>query len=138
MIDVQAQVSSRVALPVLSRTASVNGATIDLSGFNSLTFVVFTGAVTTADGSNFWTAKLQHGDLADGSDMSDVGIGNFTGSAVINASGQDDVVIGELSYVPMTVAPKRYVRVVLTLTGTSTAVVGAVVLRANARKMPVN
>jgi len=136
MVDIQAIISTAVAIPVLSRTASVNGTVIDMDGFNGLTFSFLTGLTATASADHRCNFKLQHGALANGDDMEDVPAANFTGSAVIDSTGDDNVVIGQMSYVPMTVAPKRYVRAVGTVTGTFESIFGALVVKTGGRKRP--
>lgn len=108
-------------------TASVNGAVIDLKGFESATCVFCVGTVT--DG--VFTPKVQHGDLANGSDMADLDSTDWTGATfgiLLDDSNQRIGYIGG----------KRYIRQVLTESGASTgAQVCGIVIRANPNIAPV-
>lgn len=130
----KSQIETRLALTAVSRTASVtDGPVIDMIGFDSATFVVHAGTVTTADGSNKIDFTLVHGDESDLSDSAAVASGDFDGAPVIDATGDSDGIVGTIVYK----GNKRYVRLVGTGTGTTTAVYGAVVNLSHAEQGPV-
>lgn len=92
-----------------------NGATVDRQGYDSLTFAIVTGALADADAT--FAVKLQHGDLANASDMADCATTDTTGhsssaTAIANASFTfaDDSECRKIGYI----GNKRYVRVVIT------------------------
>lgn len=135
--DLQAVINPVMALTSASRTASANGLTIDTAGYSGVTFIGYSATTTTADADNGFTFKLQHGDLSNGTDMADVPTTDVGGSMVLDAAADDDKVLGKLSYIPMTVARKRYVRLVATAVGTTTAVFGAVAVLHGSRNAPI-
>lgn len=126
MQDIRSITGSVIALTVISRTASANGSTVDIQGYNSAMFVVVANTVTTADATNTITFKIQ--DSPDNSVWTDVPIGGFTGSAVINNTNLANTVIGTLGYTPTAGPGQRYVRVVATVAGTVSAIFGAVAI----------
>ena len=137
MIDQYNNLGVETAIDPETYTATVSGDIIDLALFESVTFTVITGAVTTADGSHYFTFTLNAGDdsaLSDGATVT-ASTGLLGSNLVINnASTQDDVCVGKMGYV----GSKRYIQLVATETGTATALFGAVVIRGNARHMPVS
>lgn len=126
MLDIRSTTQTAIAMTVTSKTTSTNGSTVDLQGYNSAMIVVLTNTVSTADGSNTITFKLQ--DSPDGTTWTDVPIGGFTGSAVINATAQANSIIGTLGYTPVAGPAQRYLRVVATVAGTVSAIFGAVAI----------
>lgn len=91
------------------------GATIDRQGFDALTFAIVTGTLADVDAT--FATKLQHGDLANASDMADCAVtdttgANAAGTAIANSSFTfaDDAECRKIGYV----GGKRYVRVVIT------------------------
>ena len=134
-MDQHNSISPALALAIAQRTASVNGATIDLVGFSDVTFVIQTAATTTADADNRFDFKIQHSN--DNSTWEDVAAADVQGSASINAATQDDVIVGKMSYTPTENSPRRYVRLVATEVGTADSTFGAIAIRGGARKMPV-
>jgi len=137
-IDQQAVIDpgTTLAINVAAYTASTNGNAIDTAGYSGVTFIGFTAATTTADADNGFTFKLQHSD-ASSSDFEDVPIGDVQGSMVINAAADDDIIIGKMSYVPQTVASRRYVKLVATELGTASATFGALAIKTGGRKTPI-
>lgn len=126
MLDIRSTTGTAIAMTVTSKTASTNGSTVDLQGYNSAMVTVITNTVTAADGTNTITFKLQ--DSPDGSTWTDVPIGGFTGSALINATSQANTIIGSLGYTPTAGAAQRYLRIVATVAGTVSAIFGAVAI----------
>jgi len=136
-MDLQARIDPVVTLVSASRTTSTNGTVVDTVGYAGITLIGTAATTTTADATNRFDFKIQHGNLADGSDMADVPTTDVTGSMVIDAAADDDKVIGKISYIPMTVPRRRYVRVVATAVGTVSAVFGVNVIRHGARMTPI-
>lgn len=126
MLDIRSITGTAVAMTVVSRTTSANGSTVDIQGYNSAMIAVVTNTVSTADGSNTITFRLQ--DSPDGTTWTDVPIGGFTGSAVINATAQANSIVGTLGYTPTAGPSQRYIRVVATVAGTVSAIFGAVAI----------
>ncbi len=120
-----------------SISATKTGDTIDLQNYESCTFVLSLGT-GALDGSNYWTVKLQHGDASDMSDAADVTAGDLIGAMgsdgdnKLDSSANDSSKCHKLGYK----GPKRYVRIVLTLTGTMTQVMGCIVDLGHARDVP--
>lgn len=111
-------------------TADANGLTIDRQGFESLTFALAIGAGgDTFTGSKRLDFVMQHGDLADGSDMQPVGADNVIGLDAVVVSGIVQSVrtahaaatVDQVGYVGGTIGQKRYVRIVFDQVGSHTA-----------------
>lgn len=120
MRDIHNGVKFEVALVPQTLAATTNGATIDTAGANGVELVINVGDFAF-DGTNSLAVKLQHGDLANGSDMADVetqfylgGVLNFNAASFKNK-------VHKVGYV----GHKRYVRVVFTETGTVSVPISA-------------
>lgn len=135
--DLQAIINPVMALTSGSYTSSQNGLTIDTAGYSGITFEGRAATTTTADADNRFDFKIQHGNASDNSDMADVPATDMTGAMVIDAAADDNKNIGKLSYVPMTVARKRYVRIVATAVGTVSSVFGVGAILHGSRKNPI-
>lgn len=126
MKDIRSITTTKLALTVAARTASVEGATVDCAGYNSVMFSVVTAAVSTASEGNGFSFKLQ--DSPDGTNWTDVPIGGVTGAAIINATAQANSIIGTLGYTPLAGPAQRYVRIVGVAAGTTNATFGALAI----------
>lgn len=132
--DNKATVDTRLAMTFAARTADVtNAPVIDTQGFNSATFVVVAGAVSTASAGNSFAFTLRHSDASDMSGDEAVPAGQFHGTAVIDATAQANTVRGRIRYS----GSKRYLRLIATETGTADAVFGAVVNLGHPEQAPV-
>lgn len=123
------------AFAYASRTATGNGEIIDTRGYGALTFVVQLATVTTADSSNYFTLTLQHGDdsgLSDGATVT-AATGLLGTNLVINDATTQSDFIGMMGYA----GNKRYVRLVATETGTSSAAFSAVAVQTLPHVAPV-
>jgi hypothetical protein len=119
--------------PQTLTSTDVNGAIVDVSGFNDLFFVVNIGANGgTLNGSNKLDLKILHGDVADLSDgvaITETGlVGGFTIEAggifaTIDAGGE-----ASATYKVAYTGSKRYVRLVADVTGTISLPVSATAL----------
>lgn len=105
-----------------------NGAVIDTQGFQS--GVISLKLVAYTDGAA--VGKVQEGDSSDGSDMADIPAARVIGGgASLGAANEVD----KIGYV----SNKRYVRVVVTTTGTTTGLTAsAVSVLADAENSPVD
>jgi hypothetical protein len=116
------------SLAPAARTATANGTGVDLSGYHTALVLVDAGSWT--DGTH--ALKLQESD--DNSTFTDVGASDLIGSAPTISSSGTASKIYKFGYKGI----KRYVRVVTTVSGTTTgAVYSAMVLRGNPRKAAV-
>ena len=116
-----------VSLTHAARTATTNGSAVDLQGYQAATLVVNAQAWT--DGTHAF--KLQ--DSPDNSTWTDVAAAQLDGTGPsINAAG------GQLTtYKVGYLGNQRYIRAVQTCSGTTTgAIIGAIVVRTQARKVP--
>ena len=128
---------SQAILP-LAVTADVTGSVVDTQGFEEIMFAINIGNVPTTDATNFFTFKIQEGDAANLSDAADVTDANrllHASALVINHGTSFDNTIYKMG---LTIAAKRYMRLVATKTGTVSATFGAVALLTAARRAPVS
>jgi hypothetical protein len=110
MRDLHNNISAAISVAPAVRTATVNGSGVDLQGYEAAEAIVHFGAYT--DGTH--TPKLQESD--DNSTWSDVAAGDQLGSFSAVSSGGGANTIQAVGYK----GAKRYIRVVLTLAGTTT------------------
>lgn len=126
--DLRSGLGPAQSLAPAARTASADGDSVDLRGFDSAMILVDVGAYT--DGTH--TIEVQESD--DGSAWAAVADSDLDGTEpVIDAAGDANAVtaIGYLG-------SARYVRVSVTATGTSSgAVYGANVIRGHPHQAPV-
>ncbi|MGD8501541.1 MAG: hypothetical protein PVJ86_12885 [Phycisphaerales bacterium] len=115
----------RTAIAPAVYTATEVGAIIDTQGYESLTFFIGSGTLTTGT----WTAKIEDGDDAALSDAADVDsvflLGTIADDATFAATDDDtSKKIGVVS-------KKRYVRLTLTGAATPNGLIGAQALLAS-------
>jgi len=107
---------------------------IDLQGYESCVFIVSTGAISAADGTNTYTFTVEHGDdvaLGDATSAASYLQGSF---AVLNSTTADDVMVSsKVGYV----GGKRYVRLVGTEANTFQGFISAVAILGSPRVAPV-
>jgi len=109
-----------------TRTANENGAGVDLQGYESAVVVVETGTIT--DGTH--TIEIQESD--DNSTFTAVADADLQGSEPVIGAADDNKVY-EIGYL----GNKRYIRVSVTVAGTTTGgVYGAAVIRGHAKSKP--
>lgn len=90
-------------------------ALLDCQNFGSAEILLAIGSLTGVDGSNYVTPKLQECDTTVGTSFTDVAAADIDGAfTVVNATTKDSV-IQRAAYR----GGKRYIRVVLTYTGTA-------------------
>ena len=106
-------------------TTDINGATLDMSGFDEVNMLVGFGVITAAAVTSI---KAQQGQQSDGSDMADL-----AGTAITVADTDDE----KVKKIRLIRPQERYVRVVVDR-GTQNAVVAlALYEQLGARKQPV-
>lgn len=131
------------ALDPVNATSTKTSATVDTKGYESATAWVYYGTNgDTLDGSNYWTAAIHESD-ASGSGFAAAAAGDVivnpgetaANAFGINNSASDDNALYCLGYR----GDKRYLRVVVTLTGTAATgtPMAAGVNLAHPRKLPV-
>lgn len=144
MRDTHSNVKTVQTLSPAVYTSDQNGAAVDSQGFDSIEHAVTVGITgDTLSGSVKLDLKLQHGDLADSSDMANVTSANdvipdtalTTGIfSTIDDNAEDDVVV-KIGYR----GDKRFSRIVADFTGTHTngIEVGAVAIKGHPNQSPV-
>jgi hypothetical protein len=96
-------------------TANTDGSVVDTMGFDNLQAVIAAGAIDTTDTDETYAVKLQEGAEDDGSDMADV-----TGASVTITESNQIKTIGVNGL--GTGDRKRYMRLVLTVGGTTPSI----------------
>lgn len=135
--DSQSSIVVKSALvPIVgNNTTEGTGLTVDTLGYESVTFGIYIGVSgDTLSGSVYITPSLE--DSPDNSTWTAVAAGNLinSGLAVVDDAAED-AVMQEVGYK----GEKRYVRCLLTFTGTHTngCPIAAVAVLGHARHMPV-
>lgn len=124
MKDLQAKLGALISVAFAAITATVNGAGIDLQGFNSAAVLILPGVIS--DGTH--TPKMQ--ESVDNSAWTDVAAADQVGTFAVVATG----VVQKVGYK----GTQRYIRVVSTVSGTTTGgVYGAAVLVGDASIAPI-
>ena len=106
-------------------STDVNGATLDMLGYDSALMICTTGAITSGAVSGI---RAQQGDQSDASDMSDL-----LGSAQVIADTDDE----DLFVIALIKPQKRYVRLVVDR-ATQNLVCSATYIQFSPRKAPVS
>jgi len=126
--DLENRVSVAISLNPAARTASANGSTVDLQGYDSAVIVFTFG--TWTDGTH--TPSVQHS--TDGSSWTTCDTNSLNGSFTAVSSGGGSGTVQKIGYT----GGYRYVRAVLTVAGATTgALSSANVLRGHPSQMPV-
>lgn len=119
-------------------SADVNSTAVDVAGFGSLYFTAIIGAFTFT-GVNKATIKLQHSDEPS-ANFADVGAGDLLNpeDAAVPAVVKtlNDAADADNIYSAHYLGYKRYVRLVIDVEGTVTAVVAAIANLADPEQMP--
>jgi len=104
-------------LDPVTLTSSQNSDILDTAGFEALNLSVLIGqSGDTLSGSVKWDYKVQHGDQSDLSDAADVSADDLIGAFTTVDDAAEDETQQSVGYI----GGKRYVRVVITATGTHT------------------
>jgi hypothetical protein len=109
------------------QAATIKGAAVDRLGFESLAFVVNTGAIV---GDGDFTAKVQESDTTTDGDFTDVAAGDLIGTLPASLAAASVVKVGYRGF-------KRYVRLVLMKNGGTSIAAGAVAVLGDAHQRPV-
>jgi hypothetical protein len=126
--DLVSHIDPAVTLAPAAKTASANGTGVDLAGYDSVMVEINAGAWT--DGSHVF--EVQESDSS-GSGYTAVADDYLSGTEPTVSSGGTASQIYKIGYKGI----KRYLRVITTVTGTTTgAVYGASVLRGKSRVLP--
>ncbi len=121
--ELSSRLSVAQSLVPAARTVSTNGTGVDLAGFHAVAAYVVAGTIT--DGTH--TPKLQESD--DNTTFTDVAAGDLQGAFVAITTNS----VQEVGYI----GSKRYVRVVVTVSGATTGgVYGAIIVRGLPYSMP--
>jgi len=124
MRDLKSNIGFDISLAPAARTASANGASSDLKGYEGVAVVFLPGTIT--DGTH--TPKLQESD--DNSTFTDVAAADQLGTLAVLASSTAQ----KVGYIGI----KRYLRAVVTVAGASTGgVYTGVIVRGVAAARPV-
>lgn len=100
---------------------------VDMKGYDDVTFLALLGDVTTGC---VLTLTIQHGALADGSDMANTSVAaTFTAGA----SDADSKLLAVEGYIPT----KRYARAVLTRTAANAVLGGIIAIQGQPKAAPV-
>lgn len=126
MRDLAHNIAAVSAIAPAVQAAALNSAAIDTKDFNSLAFVVNTGAIA---GAGDFGVKLQESD-ASGSGFADVPAGQFTTNAPATLVADSAYKLGYIGW-------KRYVRLAVTKAGGTSIALGAVAIKGDAADKPV-
>lgn len=127
MRDLASNIGAVLALSPAVQAATIKGNTIDTNGFESVAFIVNTGAIASAGDFGL---KLQESDTTTDGDFTDVAAGDLVGTlpATVTADG---------SFKQSYIGHKRYVRLVATKNGGTSVAIGAVAVLGGAHQRPV-
>ncbi|WP_275789102.1 hypothetical protein [Pararhizobium gei] len=107
--------------------ASTTGALVDLLGFDSVAFIIATGAIT---GAGAFTFKLQESDTTLGGDFDDVAAVHYQAPIAGNLTAGDTAKVGYRGF-------KRYLRPILTKGGGTSIFASVIAIKGNAADKPV-
>lgn len=127
MRDLASNIGVVLALSPAVQAATIKGNTIDTNGFESVAFIVNTGAIASAGDFGL---KVQESDTTTDGDFTDVAAGDLVGTlpATVTADG---------SFKQSYIGHKRYVRLVATKNGGTSVAIGAVAVLGGAHQRPV-
>jgi hypothetical protein len=142
MFDLSNNISPAISLKAAVTSANTTGTGVDLSGYNSATMIVDVGAEgVTLSGSVYFEIAIQHSDdnsTYTACTQADIIDGTIAASGIfykIDGSGTGDPDTTGIIYRVGYVGIKRYIRAVLTKTGTMATgtPIGVMVVRSHAR-----
>lgn len=125
MRDLSHNISAVQALAPAVQSAAIDGPAIDLLGFESVAFVINTGAIVS---SGDFGVKI--GESDDGSTFTDASASVIDSTAPATLAAASAYKLGYRGF-------KRYVRLSLTKAGGTSIAAGAVAVKARANKRPV-
>jgi hypothetical protein len=127
MRDQMANLGNSLALASAVQSAATQGPAIDLLGFESVTFLVATGAIAS---SGDFGVKLQESDTSVAEDFTDVAAAQVKGNAPATLEASSAYKLGYTGF-------RRYVRLALTKAGGTSIAAGAVAVKGHAHARPV-
>lgn len=127
MRDLYSNIQAVAALAPSVKSASVDGAAIDLKGVNRMAFALNTGAIVS---SGDFSAKVQESDTTTGGDFADVDASFLDSDAPATLVANSAYRLGYRGH-------KRYARIVLTKTGGTSIAAGAVAVLTDLANGPV-
>lgn len=125
--DITQRIGPVQALAPAILVASATGPAIDTLGFESLGFVLTTGALV---GAAAFSAKIQESDDTVDGDFTDVGASSLVGAFPTTLVASATTKVGYLG-------GKRYARLVLTYASGTSLAAGAVAILGDPKKSPV-
>jgi hypothetical protein len=126
MRDLYHNIGALLALAPAVKTAAGDGVAIDLLGYESVAFIVNTGAIA---GAGDFGIKVQHSD-ASGSGWEDAPAGTFFTNAPATLAASTAYKLGYIG-------DKRYARLALTTAGGTSIAAGAVAVLGRPHNAPV-
>ncbi len=127
MRDLASNIGAVLALSPAVQTATIKGNTIDTNGFESVAFIVNTGAIASAGDFGL---KLQESDTTTDGDFTDVDADDLVGTLPATATADG-------SFKQSYIGHKRYVRLVATKNGGTSVAIGAVAVLGGAHQRPI-
>jgi len=140
MKNLMGELKAISALDAVVLSATANGLPIDTQGFESLVFTINVGDFATFSGSNLLTFTVEESD-ASGSGYAAIAAGayldarNEAGAVwdrIMDAAGDDE----QAFMIGVEVRTKRYLRLVVTETGTVSVPISATAILGGARHQP--
>jgi hypothetical protein len=126
MVDMRSDTTTAFGISAtLSGTTPAAGNIVDLADYAAATFLYQTGAVTDAGAAGGFTLVVQHSDTTAAADFAAVADADLVGTEAdlaVTLDTTDSVAIGSIGYI----GTKRYVRVVITGTTGTNAIVNGV------------
>lgn len=127
MRDLASNISVTLALAPAVKTGAGDGIAIDTRGFDSVAFIVNTGAIA---GAGDFGVKVQESDTATGGDFTDAAAAVVSSNAPATMAAASTYKVGYTGF-------KRYVRLQLTTAGGTSIAAGAVAVLGHATQRPV-
>lgn len=126
MCDMRSETTTAFGISAtLSGTTPATGNIVDLTDYQAATFLYQTGAVTDAGDASGFSVEVQESDTTADADFTAVADADLIGTEAsldVTADGTDSVAVGSIGYI----GSKQYVRVVVTGTTGTDAVVNGV------------
>jgi len=127
-VDLHTRIASTPALniQVINTDTTTNGVIIDMLGYQSIEFVLFSGTITTG----VFTPLLRDGDDSGLSDVADVAADYLLGTyaaATFTTASADDNACKSIGYA----GKKRYVRLSIVTSSTGNGTISAIGVKGN-------
>ena len=126
MMDMRSETTTAFGISAtLSGTNASAGNIVDLTDYAAATFLYQTGAVTDAGAAAGFSVEIQESDTTAAADFTAVADADLVGAESdldVTSDSTDSVAVGSIGYI----GTKRYVRVVVTGTASTDAVVNGI------------